>query len=280
MPGRCAPVAAAVILLLPLPALLPPPLAAAAEDARAVAPGTVVRWPGEGIESCVQEERSFAPLAGACWYPVDLLAAEGAVLRLARRSRGKVEERRVRVAAYPYPVQEIEIADDSQVNLSPRDLARTERERARVAAALRREGARRFDLPLAAPLDPLPPASGFGARRVFNRQPRSPHTGADFSARRGTPVLAAAGGRVALAEEHFFAGRSVYLDHGDGLVTMYFHLEAIAVAAGEEVRRGQAIGRVGSSGRSAGPHLHFGVRWRGARVDPAVLLSPDAPPAP
>ena len=79
-----------------------------------------------------------------------------------------------------------------------------------------------------------------------------------------------------LAEEHFFAGKSVYIDHGGGLITMYFHLDTIAVAEGEDVTRGQVIGTVGSTGRSTGPHLHFGVRWLGARVDPAMLLDPNS----
>ena len=76
--------------------------------------------------------------------------------------------------------------------------------------------------------------------------------------------------------EFFFSGRSVFLDHGDGLISMYFHLSRRSVAAGDEVKRGQEIGRVGATGRATGPHLHFGVRWHGARVDPALLLGPPA----
>jgi murein DD-endopeptidase MepM/ murein hydrolase activator NlpD len=251
-----------------LPGLL---LAAAGPSAP---PGAVVRWPGAGIESCAQDGRRFAPLDGACWYPLDLLLSEGTVVRVARTAGGRSEERRLRVAAYPYPVQEIEIADQGKVDLSPADLARAERERARVGAVLAGVSPRRFSLPLAPPLTPLPAATGFGARRIFNRQPRSPHGGADFAARAGTPVLAAGPGRVALAEEHFFAGRSVYLDHGDGLFTMYFHLDEIAVEEGQTLRAGETVGRVGATGRASGPHLHFAVRWRGARVDPALLLGP------
>ncbi len=79
---------------------------------------------------------------------------------------------------------------------------------------------------------------------------------------------------MALTGDFFFPGRSVFLDHGDGLVTMYFHLSRVDVAQGARVRRGQTIGAVGTSGRATGPHLHFGVRWRGARVDPTMLLRP------
>jgi murein DD-endopeptidase MepM/ murein hydrolase activator NlpD len=77
---------------------------------------------------------------------------------------------------------------------------------------------------------------------------------------------------VAIAADHYFSGKSVFIDHGDGLVTMYFHLDRIDVRAGESVERGQVIGTLGSTGRVTGPHLHFGVRWHGARVDPTVLL--------
>ncbi|MBI2457957.1 MAG: M23 family metallopeptidase, partial [candidate division NC10 bacterium] len=107
-----------------------------------------------------------------------------------------------------------------------------------------------------------------------NGEPRSPHTGADFAAPPGAPVLAANAGIVALAADHFFAGRSVILDHGLGLYTMYFHLQESLVQPGQRVERGQAIARVGSTGRATGPHLHWGARLYGARIDPQELLKP------
>ncbi len=88
----------------------------------------------------------------------------------------------------------------------------------------------------------------------------------------GTPVLAVADGRVVLAEEHYFAGKSVYVDHGGGLLSMSFHLSEILVEEGSEVKRGQPLGEVGATGRVTGPHLHFGLRWHGARVDPERLI--------
>lgn len=114
--------------------------------------------------------------------------------------------------------------------------------------------------------------TGFGARRVINGQPRSPHSGADYSAPTGTPVVAANGGRVALVGDFFFPGRLVVLDHGQGLYTLYFHLDTIAVAETQRVERGQPVGTVGATGRATGPHLHFGALMRSARVDPATLL--------
>jgi murein DD-endopeptidase MepM/ murein hydrolase activator NlpD len=119
------------------------------------------------------------------------------------------------------------------------------------------------------------PGSGFGSRRVINGQPRAPHTGIDFSAPRGTPVVAANSGRVALLGDYFFPGRLVALDHGLGLYTLYFHLDTVAVTDGERVERGQVVGTVGSTGRATGPHLHFGAQAGVARVDPTALLGLD-----
>jgi len=113
----------------------------------------------------------------------------------------------------------------------------------------------------------------WGARRIINGQPRAPHTGVDYSADPGTPVVAANAGRVALVAEYFFPGRLIVLDHGLGLFTLYFHLERVDVRDGERVERGQPIGAVGASGRATGPHLHFGAKLGRARIDPAALLS-------
>jgi hypothetical protein len=117
------------------------------------------------------------------------------------------------------------------------------------------------------------PPSGFGARRIINGKPRAPHGGADYSAPRGTPVVAANAGRVALVADYFFPGRLVAIDHGLGLHTLYFHLDSVTVAEGDRVDRGQTLGTVGATGRATGPHLHFGAQLGGARIDPAALLA-------
>ena len=116
------------------------------------------------------------------------------------------------------------------------------------------------------------PGTGFGARRIINGAPRSPHGGIDYSMPLGTPVVAANTGRVALVDEFFFPGRLVVLDHGLSLYTLYFHLDSVTVSEGERVERGQTLGSVGASGRATGPHLHFGAQVGTARVDPAALL--------
>jgi murein DD-endopeptidase MepM/ murein hydrolase activator NlpD len=116
------------------------------------------------------------------------------------------------------------------------------------------------------------PGTGFGARRIINGKPRMPHSGADYAAAAGTPVVAVNAGRVALVADFFFPGRLVALDHGLGLYTLYFHLESATVTEGQTVERGQTIGTVGATGRATGPHLHFGAHVVGARIDPATLL--------
>ncbi len=113
----------------------------------------------------------------------------------------------------------------------------------------------------------------FGARRVFNGRTRSRHAGLDVAAPAGAPVVAAAGGRVALAGNFYFSGGSVVLDHGEGLFTMYFHLSRLDVKEGETVAAGQLLGAVGATGRATGPHLHWAARLGSARIDPAALLA-------
>jgi len=234
-------------------------------------PGTVVRWSAAATEQCRADGRSFAPQRETCYFPVDL--ERTGEMAIERVRAGATERAVVAIGDYPYTVQHVTLPTDRHVELSPRDLARSERERERIDALWKREGPRRFELPIAAPLARLSSQGSFGKRRVFNGQPRSPHSGEDYRASSGTPVHAAAPGVVGLAEEHFFGGKSVFLDHGDGLVSMYLHLSEILVEAGAEVKAGDRIGLVGATGRASGPHLHFGLRWRGARVDPAVLLA-------
>ena len=161
-----------------------------------------------------------------------------------------------------------------QVDLDPDTLRRAEREarQLRELYATRtpeRLWRGRFQVPLAG----AGPGEGFGARRIINGQPRSPHSGVDYAADRGTPVLAANAGRVALVGDFFFQGRMVAIDHGLRLYTVYFHLERALVAEGDRVDRGQLLGTVGATGRATGPHLHFGARLGSARVDPEGLLA-------
>lgn len=181
-------------------------------------------------------------------------------------------EGRVRLQARAFPVQRLTLPRPL-VDLDPDTERRAIEEGDRLRTLVRMITPERlWRGPFLRPVAGTDPGTGFGARRVINGRPRSPHTGADYAAPRGTPVLAANRGRVALVAEFFFPGRLVVLDHGLGLHTLYFHLDEIRVVEGEPVDRGQPVGTVGATGRATGPHLHFGVQVGAARVDPATLL--------
>jgi hypothetical protein len=123
--------------------------------------------------------------------------------------------------------------------------------------------------------------STFGSGREFNGQVQSRHTGTDLAGASGTPVMAAARAVVALVDTFFLAGNVIYLDHGAGLVSAYFHLSEQNVAAGDTVEAGQVIGKVGATGRVTGPHLHWVVRYGAISVDPMSLLGfPQPAPSP
>lgn len=178
----------------------------------------------------------------------------------------------LRVEAREFPVQRLALPP-AMVDLDP------ETERRALAEGERLRGIYRTISPerlwsgaFVPPVAAGGPGTGFGARRVINGQPRAPHTGLDYAAPRGTPVVAANAGRVALVGDYFFPGRFVVLDHGLGAHTLYFHLDEIAVGQGQRVARGERLGSVGSTGRATGPHLHFGALVGAARVDPAALL--------
>lgn len=125
----------------------------------------------------------------------------------------------------------------------------------------------------ARPLDGDARGDGFGARRIINGRPRTPHGGLDFAADRGTPVRAANRGRVALIGDFFFPGRVVAIDHGLGLYSLYMHLDRVDVQEGALVDPSTVIGAVGATGRATGPHLHWGVQVGQSRVDPETLLA-------
>ena len=115
----------------------------------------------------------------------------------------------------------------------------------------------------------------FGAQRILNGKPRQYHNGVDIAAPAGTPIVASAPGRVVLVhQDMFFAGKTVMLDHGHGLTSVYIHMSAITVKEGQRVKTGGRIGRVGMTGRATGPHLHWGVTLFGEHLDPHLLAGP------
>lgn len=175
-----------------------------------------------------------------------------------------------------YPEERLTVPE-AYTEPDPAALRRIEREQKRLTALWERSAAERYWRGAFLPPTDGAPGSPFGLRRFFNGEPRSPHAGIDFRARHGAAVHAANRGRVVLADELFFTGNTVVVDHGCGLFTLYVHLSRLETRAGALVDKGGEIGKVGMTGRATGPHLHFAVRVGEARVDPAGLLGRSLP---
>ena len=251
----------------------------ASPESPTVVPGAVVRWSAPGTTRCGMAGRSWPALDQTCYYPVDVERKPGTVTVTRRGSSpSSRESARFTVGPAPYGTEEIDLGDIPQAHPSEEDKRRHASEQARLARVWQRKpGPALFTLPLEAPANPLPEGKTFGWMRIFNGVPATqPHMGADFALTEGTPVVAAADGTVVVAEDLFYPGQAVIVDHGDGLFTMYFHLSEISVEPGAEVKRGDRVGSVGSTGRSTGPHLFYGVRWHGARIDPKYVLGDPA----
>ena len=183
------------------------------------------------------------------------------------------------VSSGKFPTQSLKVAP-AYVEPPPEEQARIAADREKVKRVYAApDSPRRFDSAFRRPVV-SPSAGSFGVRRVFNGQPRAPHDGVDLAAPQGEPVVAAAPAAVVLAEDLYFSGNTVILDHGAGLFTTYFHLSAIDVGVGDVVGAGQRIGAVGATGRATGPHLHWGARLHRSRVNPLDLLRLPAWPAP
>ncbi len=176
------------------------------------------------------------------------------------------------VSPKAYPEQRVTLKDKSKVDLSPADLARAEREMGIIKELERHwRAAQDTDLSFILPAEGRL-AGRFGVHRFFNGEPRAPHSGLDVAVDRGTPVKASAGGTVLAVGDYFFNGKTVFVDHGSGLITLYCHLDQIDVQPGVTVSKGQQLGLSGMTGRASGPHLHWSVVLNGVMVDPELLL--------
>ncbi len=176
------------------------------------------------------------------------------------------------VASKTFPTRALKV-DDAFVNPPPAAQERIARDAARLSELwLHSSASADWSAPFARPV-PQEANSAFGTRSVYNGQPRSPHSGADFLSPAGTPVKAPNAGEVVLAEDLYYTGQTIVIDHGLGLFSLFAHLSAMNVHAGDRVAIGDVVGRVGATGRVTGPHLHWMVRASGARIDPLSLLA-------
>lgn len=172
-----------------------------------------------------------------------------------------------------YREQHIKLSSNRHVNPSQSDLDRYSREAAEQTAAYKEfRDAIPSNVILDRPVDGGRYSSPFGLRRFFNGQERNPHAGLDIAVPQGTPVKSSADGVVTITGDYFFNGKTVFVDHGQGLISMYCHLSEIDVVKGQRVSRGDVVAKVGSTGRSTGPHLHWTVSLNNQRVDPAIFI--------
>jgi murein DD-endopeptidase MepM/ murein hydrolase activator NlpD len=272
----------AAILLAGLAVALP---ALPAPAGPVAAPGGVVRLPLGKAEAppqaYVEGRRLMVRREGGEWLAIagiPLSAKAKSTVRVeVDFGNGKREVRRVKVVDKKYLTQHLTVAP-GQAELPEEQLSRYQQEREHLAQVLRT-----FTETGPESLALLQPAPGrrsgsFGLRRVINGMPRAPHSGLDIAAPEGTPIAAPAPGRVADVGDYLFLGRTLVLDHGQGLLSLYAHLSAVDVAAGDTVPAGAPIGKVGMTGRVTGPHLHFSVYLNAVSVDPAIFLGPEQTP--
>ena len=229
----------------------------------------VLRWKGSDWPMRETAPGRYEGLIG-----VDLEDPEGPAPLSAEGVRGNARihaETELVVSPREFPVQEMTLPK-AMAEFDPPTLARIKAEAEELSRRLSRVTPPRRRPPFLPPVERYLPAN-FGARRVINGEPRMPHAAVDIHLPEGTPVFAIADGRVAFAGEQFFGGKSVVIDHGGGVFSVYYHLKEYSVPEGREIARGDRIGSVGATGRATGPHLHFGVRVPGGRVDPTLLLA-------
>jgi len=225
-----------------------------------------VRYDGKRVMTTQNEDSRYAVVGLA------LGVKPGTHYLEARTVSDKPLQLAFQVTDKQYESQHITIKDKRKVTPEKRDMERIGRESKTIKTALRHWSDQdAVTLSFIKPVDG-PYSSPFGLRRFFNEQPRKPHSGLDIAAPEGTPIRAPASGTIIDTGDYFFNGNTVFIDHGQSLVTMYCHLSRIDVQPGQAVTAGEPIGLVGMTGRVTGPHLHWGVSLNDARVDPMLFL--------
>ncbi len=221
---------------------------------------------GKKRVAVVESEQRWVAIVG-----IPLSAKVGSQ-RLNVQQAGKTHRVLFDIKGKAYPTQHITIKDKRKVNPNKLDMTRITQESADIKAALRHwTDKTALPLPFAWPIEGR--VSGlYGRRRVFNGQPRRPHSGMDIAAPTGTEIQAPAEGVVRDTGNYFFNGNTVFIDHGQGLVTMFCHMDEIGVQPGQKIKRGDVIGTVGMTGRVTGPHLHLGVSLNDVRVEPRLFF--------
>jgi murein DD-endopeptidase MepM/ murein hydrolase activator NlpD len=221
----------------------------------------------DGIRALVFQQQGH-------WYTavgLPLSQEPGTATLIVTPAHGAARDISVEVRAHSYREQRLTVKK-SYVDLSQEQLDRVTAERRIIDGALENfRDIRMSGIHLAVPATG-PKSSSFGLRRFFNDQPRSPHSGMDIAAPLDAPVAAAADGIVSATGDYYFNGNTVFVDHGQGFVTMYCHLSQISVTDGQAVSAGELIGNVGATGRVTGAHLHFATYLNGNAVDPAIFI--------
>jgi len=217
------------------------------------------------------ENRTFSALVGIDVEAKPSLAKLSVKVQSATGAQRQTEIH-LKIKAKSFHTESFNVAPSFD-QMSEETRAEIRREQEAFARAFATTAPERFwDAPFLPPVPQDASASSFGSRRIINGVARAPHTGTDLSAPAGTEVIATNHGRVVLVGNFFFAGGSVVLDHGGGLLTMYFHLSEFKVAEGAMVKKGDVVALSGVTGRVTGPHLHWGARLLNARIDPLQLL--------
>ncbi len=211
------------------------------------------------------------------WWAVVGLSLDTTVGKQQLQVRSKSSDQSVmfvpfEVISKTYRSQKIRLKDRAMVSPPPATLARIKQElETQIAGYQTFSDALPSNLIFDAPV-PGRQSSPFGLRRYFNGEPRNPHSGLDFAAPTGTPVKSPADGRILLIGNFYFNGQTIFIDHGQGVITMFCHLSEVAHLPGDTVKRDDVVGKVGNTGRSTGSHLHWNVSLNNARVDPALFL--------